>query len=99
MPLVIDPAGSEVRALQNVIHWKKQRVLEIGCGEGRLTLRLAAFGPSHIEAIDPDVRRVRAARKNLPVRQARRISYHVGHAEHLRYPAVQFDVVVFAWAL
>ncbi len=99
MPLVMDPAGSEIRALQKALEWKGKRILEIGCGEGRLTLRLAAFHPRHIEAIDPDGARIRVARKNLPAQYARLIGYHVGHAERLRYARDQFDIAIFAWAL
>ena len=99
MPLVMDPAGSEIRALQKTVQWKGKRVLEIGSGDGRLTLRLAAFKPEHIDALDPDASRVRLARKNLPVMYGRRISYHVGRAEGLRYPRNQFDIVIFSWAL
>jgi len=99
MPLAIDPAGKEIRALKDITDWKDKRLLEIGCGDGRLTLRLAAFGPGSIEAIDPDPRRIRLARKNLPAAQASLIRFRTGHAEKLRYPADEFDVVVFAWSL
>ena len=76
-----------------------EAVLEIGCGQGRLTLRLAAFRPKHIEALDPDPKGIRVARKNQPARYRRLISYHVGHAEKLRYPPGTFDTVIFSWAL
>ena len=99
MPLVMDPAGNEIRALQKTVEWKGKRVLEIGCGEGRLTLRLAAFHPRHIEALDPDKARVRLARKSLPAKYGRLITYHVGHAERLRYAREQFDIAIFSWAL
>ena len=99
MPLVMDPAGSEIRALRKAVQWKGKRVLEIGSGDGRLTLRLAAFKPQHIEALDPDTARVRLARKALPAAYSRRISYHTGRAESLRYPRNRFDTVIFSWAL
>lgn len=99
MSLVVDPAGNEIRALQKAVAWRGKNILEIGCGEGRLTLRLAAFHPRHIEALDPDQARVKQARKNHPAQYARLINYHVGHAEHLRYARDEFDVVIFAWAL
>ncbi len=99
MPLVMDPAGSEIRALQKDVRWKGKRVLEIGCGDGRLTLRMAAFGPSHIEAIDPDAARVRVARKSQPAHYRNRIRYHVGHSGRLGYQPNQFDIVIFSWAL
>ena len=99
MSLVIDPAGKEIRALQKAAHWKGRQVLEIGCGDGRLTLRLAALGAGHIEALDPDPGRVRIARRNRPARYERRIDYHVGHAERLKYHDGLFDIVIFSWAL
>lgn len=99
MALVIDPAGKEIRALQRAIEWKGRRILEIGCGDGRLTLRLAAFGPRHIEAIDPDSAQVRLARRSRPKRYGKRIAYHVGQAGHLKYPDEQFDIAVFSWVL
>ncbi len=99
MPLVVDPIGAEIRALQKDVQWKGKRVLEIGCGDGRLKLRLAAFRPAHIEAIDPDLSRVRAARKIQPALYRERIAYHVGSSAKLRYPRDKFDIAIFAWSL
>lgn len=99
MPLVIDPAGKEIRALQDLTDWSGKRVLEIGCGDGRLTLRLAAFGPGSIEAIDPDARRIRSARRRLPAACSSFVHFHTGQAQKLKYPADEFDIVVFAWSL
>jgi ubiquinone/menaquinone biosynthesis C-methylase UbiE len=99
MPLVMDPTGNEIRALQKATSWQGKRVIEIGCGDGRLTLRLAAFRPKLIEALDPDAKRVRMARRKLPARYSRRIAYHVGQAGRLRYPNDHFDIAIFAWSL
>ncbi len=99
MTIVMDPAGSEIRALRRLLEWRRRSILEIGCGEGRLTLRLAAFSPAHIEAIDPDAARLREARTSLPRRYRSRISYHLGYAESLKYPRDQFDLAVFSWSL
>jgi 2-polyprenyl-6-hydroxyphenyl methylase/3-demethylubiquinone-9 3-methyltransferase len=98
MPLAIDPAGNEVRALARVIDWHGKRVLEVGCGDGRLTLRLARLG-ARVYAIDPDAKLIRLARKKLPKRFASRVEYHRGDAEALNHPAGVFDLVLFAWAL
>jgi len=99
MALVIDPAGNEVRALARVMHWRGKHVLELGCGGGRLTLRLAKLGAARIEARDPDQKLIETALMSLPHRYAHRIAYHAGRAEHLEYPANTFDLVVFSWAL
>ncbi len=99
MTLVIDPAGHELRWLKRAAAFDGKRVLEIGCGEGRLTLRLASLGPSHIDALDPDPKRVRVARRSLPPRLKHLIRYEVDQAEHLRKSNGAYDIVVFSWSL
>jgi len=99
MALVMDPAGDEIRALKQALSWRGKSVLEVGCGDGRLTLRLARLGAERIIAFDPDGKSIRAARKNLPARFKDRVQYRVGNAEHSKQKANQFDVVVFSWAL
>jgi ubiquinone/menaquinone biosynthesis C-methylase UbiE len=94
----IDPEQNEVRALKRVTNWRRERVAEIGCGDGRLTLRLARLG-AFVHAIDPDAKLIRTARTKLPKRFAKRIRYHVGEAEHLDFANESFDLAVFAWAL
>ena len=98
MPLRTDPERNEVLALKDVIDWHGKQVLEIGCGDGRLTLRLASLG-AIVQASDPDAQLIRKARKDLPERFAKRIHYQVGQAERLDHGDESFDVVVFAWAL
>jgi len=99
MAIQIDPAGREIELLRRLVRWRGRRVVEIGCGDGRLTLRLAAFRPASIHAMDPDRRQVVRGRRTLPRRQAESISYRVGKAESLPYRAAEFDCAVFAWAL
>lgn len=98
MPLIIDPDEHEIRALRSVGDWRRKQVIEIGCGSGRLTLRLARLGAS-VQALDPDASLIRAARKSLPRRFAPRVHYHVGQAEHLKAKDEAFDRAVFAWVL
>lgn len=98
MTLKIDPEQNEVRALNRVTAWRNKRVLEIGCGDGRLTLRLARLG-AIVHGIDSDVKLIRSARKTLPKRFADHILYRVGSAERLQHANESFDMVVFAWAL
>jgi ubiquinone/menaquinone biosynthesis C-methylase UbiE len=98
MTLRIDPEQNEIRALKSVANWHGKEVLEVGCGNGRLTLRLARLG-ANVRAIDPDPKLIRAARKNLPERLAGRIRHQVGKAEQLKYSDDTFDLVVFSWVL
>lgn len=98
MALRIDPEQNEVSALAGVTDWRRKRVLEVGCGDGRLTQRLAQLG-AIVYANDPDAKLIAKARKNLPKRFAKRVHYQVGQAERLDHASERFDVVVFSWVL
>jgi 2-polyprenyl-3-methyl-5-hydroxy-6-metoxy-1,4-benzoquinol methylase len=98
MAITVDPQQREVRAFERLARLQGKRVLEIGCGDGRLTRRLAGLG-ARVRAIDPDAGQIRLARASLPRSLARRIEYRVGQAERLPYRACEFDCVVFSWAL
>jgi ubiquinone/menaquinone biosynthesis C-methylase UbiE len=99
MMIRVDPEHNEIRALKEVGIWRDKKILEIGCGEGRLTLRLAGLHPKLIHAIDPNSGLIRAARKKLPSTFAKQIHYKVGSAGDLKYPSDSFDMVVFSWVL
>jgi len=98
MTLRVDPEQNEVLALKTVTNWKNKRVLEIGCGDGRLTLRLAKLG-AVVHANDPKPEAIAKARKSLPKRFAGKVRYKVGQAERLAYRDASFDAAVFAWSL
>jgi len=98
MALRIDPEKNEVHALKSMTDWHKKRVIEIGCGKGRLTRRLANLG-AQIEAIDPDRKLIATAKKDLPARLSDRVRFTVGSALDLKYPKQTFDIAVFSWVL
>ncbi len=98
MTLRIDPEQNEVRALREMTDWRRKRVLEIGCGSGRLTRRLAKLG-AQVDALDPSKQLIAAAVKELPARFSDRVRYKVGSSENLKYPNETFDIVIFAWSL
>ena len=92
--IVEDPEEHEAAALR-ALHtsFAACRVLEIGCGDGRLTRRYAA-GAASVIAIDPDADAVADLRIELPAVDARAIGI-----EDLVLPAHSIDVVLFAWSL
>jgi ubiquinone/menaquinone biosynthesis C-methylase UbiE len=98
MAIVIDPEQNEVHALQYIPDWRQKRVIEIGCGSGRLTLRLAQLG-ANVHAIDPNSQQIEIARNELPKKYSGRVQYHVGSAEHLVHRKDSFDLAVFSWVL
>lgn len=99
MAIRVDPERNEMRALKDVGTWRNKKVLEIGCGDGRLTLRLASLKPKLIHAIDPSPDLIRAARKKLPSAFSKWIHYKVGSAGELKFPSNSLDIAVFSWVL
>jgi ubiquinone/menaquinone biosynthesis C-methylase UbiE len=71
------------------------RVLEIGCGTGKLTEELAARG-LHVEAVDPGVRMVELARRR--VGDAANVTFRIGRFEDAEFPAGGFAAVFSATA-
>jgi 2-polyprenyl-3-methyl-5-hydroxy-6-metoxy-1,4-benzoquinol methylase len=89
-----DPEGCEAAALDSThVSFDSRRVLEIGCGNGRLTKRYADVAASVI-AIDPDASAVSQLAADLPMVDARPVGI-----DELVLPARSVDVIVFAWSL
>jgi 2-polyprenyl-6-hydroxyphenyl methylase/3-demethylubiquinone-9 3-methyltransferase len=98
MTLRVDPEKYEIEALRSVADWRGTRVVEIGCGGGRLTMRLAGLG-AFVEASDLKAEAIAAARASLPKRFVERVRFTVGSAERLGHRDASFDTAVFAWSL
>jgi 2-polyprenyl-3-methyl-5-hydroxy-6-metoxy-1,4-benzoquinol methylase len=94
MALTEDPEGNEARALSRMVpSFAGLRVLEIGCGDGRVTRYFAADALS-VVAIDPDADAIEAVKADWPAVDARAI----GVAD-LELPPRSIDVAIFSWSL
>ncbi|HET8679458.1 MAG TPA: class I SAM-dependent methyltransferase [bacterium] len=93
-----DPEGTELATLDRLVSLTGKRVLEVGCGSGRLTWSLAERARS-VDAIDPDRLDIARARRELPGRLTKRVRFEVGRAESLPFHDEEFDAVVFSWSL
>ncbi len=94
----IDPEGTETAALARVAPVDGLRLLEVGCGDGRLTFRYAD-GAASVLAVDPDAERIRNARAALPTRLASKVEFAVTGAAEVDAPKNSFDLVLFSWSL
>jgi ubiquinone/menaquinone biosynthesis C-methylase UbiE len=95
---VLDPEGEHIAALRRLADFRDQRVLELGCGDGRLTLGVAAEAAS-VLAFDPDAESVEQARGFLPAALADRVAYRVASGREIEIQRASFDLVVFSWSL
>ena len=98
MPVRIDPEDTETRALHEYADFTGQRVLEIGCGDGRLTWRYAERA-AYIVAIDPDAADIAAAIEDCPDDWRHKIAFRAIRLEDLDLPAEKFDLAVLSWSL
>lgn len=94
----LDPEGAHLAALRRLADFDGRRVLEMGCGEGRLTQGIAVEAAS-VVAFDPDATSVAEARASLPSELADRVTFKVASAEEVEIERGAFDLVVFSWSL
>jgi ubiquinone/menaquinone biosynthesis C-methylase UbiE len=88
----------ELRAWGGSALVRGRRVLDLGCGDGRLALGVAPFATS-VDGIDPDAEAIAAAKRNARKAGARNVRFTAGAAQHLPYPDAAFDVVILSWTL
>ena len=94
MALTEDPERNEARALSRMVaSFAGLRVLDIGCGDGRVTRYVAGQARS-IVAIDPDAESIEALKADWPAVDARA----VGIAD-LDLRPHSIDVAIFSWSL
>ncbi len=98
MSRVIDPEGAHLAALHPLGDFRGQRVLELGCGDGRLTVGAAADAES-VLAFDPDAESVERARQLLPAELEQRVSYQVASGKEIEFEPGSFDLALFSWSL
>ena len=74
-----------------------KRVLEIGCGEGRLTWKYAT-GSNLTVGLDTDLNAVRIARAERPTNLTNIVSFANAEAEKIPFVNESFDIGILAWS-
>ncbi len=100
MPIIKDPKGNEIATLNAMVELKDLKVLEVGCGDGRLTWRYAEKA-AQVTAIDPDREAIEKARANLPETLESRVNFDVSTIEDfaISLRGRKFDLIIFSWSL
>jgi ubiquinone/menaquinone biosynthesis C-methylase UbiE len=98
MTLQKDPERTETKYLREFANFTGKRVLEIGCGEGRLTWQYARAA-SRVAAIDPDKDSLRVATIERPSDLQAKVAFARADSIHLPFAKERFDLAVLAWSL
>lgn len=98
MTPVLDPEGAHLAALHRLCDFRDQRVLELGCGEGRLTVPIAR-NAAHVLAFDTDADAVERARQSLPTELEERVTYRVASGKEVEIERHAFELALFSWSL
>ncbi len=100
MTIRSDPENNEIHALLDMADFTGKHVLEIGCGDGRLTWRYAD-AVACVKAIDPFEEGITRAKENLPDTLRDRVEFHHVAFEDFanESESAVFDLVILSWAL
>jgi ubiquinone/menaquinone biosynthesis C-methylase UbiE len=98
MPFQKDPEYTETKLLRKFADFAGKRVLEVGCGEGRLTWKYAA-STKLVIGVDPDRNALRVASYDRPSDLANIVGFANAQAEHLPFHKETFDIAVLSWSL
>ena len=94
----IDPQGVETRIINDLVDFDGMRVLEVGCGDGRMTWRFAEKASSVI-ALDVNEEKIEAARRATPEHLQSKVRFEVTDITRTNLPGDSFDVAVLSYSL
>ena len=98
MATVLDPDGNETRVIHELVDFAGKDVIEIGCGDGRMTWRYASVTAS-VLGIDPDESLIVKANAAIPPELSGRVTFRSEDVCSAKFPEASFDVAVLAWSL
>lgn len=93
-----DETGVEGAAIERLVALDRRRVIDVGCGDGRLTTFAAARGAT-VYAFDPNQESLIAAEAALTAEQRHRVRFAAHTAETLEVARERFDIALCGWSL
>jgi ubiquinone/menaquinone biosynthesis C-methylase UbiE len=96
--LLRPPPVEELREYGGVDLVRRKRVIDIGCGDGRMALGCAPYA-SEVVGVDPDPEAIRLARGKARELGAANVRFEVGVAQELPFADEHFDVAILSWTL
>jgi 2-polyprenyl-3-methyl-5-hydroxy-6-metoxy-1,4-benzoquinol methylase len=98
MPIGLDPEQAETRAIHALVDFTGADVLEIGCGDGRLTWRFAGQARTTL-ALDPADAAIATAQANLSADLAGKVTFQTADVTTAELARSAYDVALLSWSL
>lgn len=94
----VDPQGVEPQVLLDAADFSNARVIEVGCGDGRLTFRYGRVS-EFVVGLEPSRTRLASAADACPSEPKKRLTLMQASAIALPVRAGAFDIALFAKSL
>jgi ubiquinone/menaquinone biosynthesis C-methylase UbiE len=95
---LLDPEGAHLGAVLRAADFRGRRVLEVGCGDGRLTWGIAPLATS-VLAFDPIEEDIATAQQECPAALRDKVRFEAAQAEEIDVRQHSVDLVFFSWSL
>ena len=98
MTLQKDSEHHETKHLHQYVNFANKRVLEVGCGEGRLTWQYAEETQTTM-GIDLDRDSLRVANIDRPHTVENKVHFACADSQYSPFSKNTFDIAILAWSL
>jgi len=94
----IDPEGTEIEVIHELVDFSGKKVLEVGCGDGRLTRRYAD-GAALVLALDPNAEKIERAIDGTPGPLLSKVRFRVADIADAEIAQQAFEVAILSHSL
>ncbi len=98
MAVRLDPDGAEAKAIHGLVEFAGKDVLEIGCGDGRVTRNIAPISRA-VLALDIQQHEIAKAIIRTPESLKPKIVFRVADITTASIPPASYDVAVYSNSL
>jgi len=98
MRVSIDPEGTEIEVIHELVDFSGKKVLEVGCGDGRMTRRYADRA-ALVLALDPNAEKIERAIDNTPEPLRPKVRFRVADIADAELAHRAFEVAILSHSL
>jgi 2-polyprenyl-3-methyl-5-hydroxy-6-metoxy-1,4-benzoquinol methylase len=98
MAIALDPEQAETRVIHTLVDFMGTDVLEVGCGDGRLTWRFAEQARA-VLALDPEASAIATAQASCPAHLLQKVIFQTADITTVELAPAAYEVVVLSWSV